>query len=119
MKGTPGVDQRSGIPGKSCTAGCALGCLGITPTINQAIRIFEQGGGTLLVCPVYGNSKYGSVPRGSYTLTFVPPKPLASTVAAAASSAAAKVEADVKASVGGLPVWMWLAAAGGLYFATK
>jgi hypothetical protein len=130
VKGTPGVNQSNGIPGKDCTAGCALGCMGLMPTIQHAILIFQQGGGSFNVCPVYGNSKYGSVPRAPYTLTYTPPPPpaavasaavgaAASSVAAAASSAAATVTAEAKKSVGGFPVWMWLAAAGGLYFATR
>jgi hypothetical protein len=118
MQGTPGVNSK-GIPGKDCTAGCALGCLGLTPTIQHAILIFQQGGGSMSVCPVYGNSKYGSVPRSPYTLTYKAPPPVAAQVAAAASTAEATVVADAKVSVGGFPVWMWLAGAAGVYFATR
>jgi hypothetical protein len=57
----------------SCTAGCCVGCDVFTPTINQAINIFQQvSGGTLTVCPVYGNTKYGANSRASYTLTYSP-----------------------------------------------
>lgn len=76
-----------GLPcNKSCTAGCCVGCDVLTPTINQAIAIFQAGGGTLSVCPVYGSS-YGGSDRASYTLTYAPPAPTAtSTVTNAISS---------------------------------
>lgn len=77
-----------GLPcNKSCTAGCCVGCDVLTPTINQAIAIFQAGSGTLTVCPVYG-SGYGGADRASYTLSYTPPAPTAtSTVTNAISSA--------------------------------
>jgi hypothetical protein len=65
QQSAPGLSCNS-----SCTAGCCVGCDVFTPTINQAINIFQQNGGTLTVCPVYGNTKYGANSRPSYTLTY-------------------------------------------------
>jgi hypothetical protein len=67
QQSAPGLACNSG-----CTAGCCVGCDVFTPTINQAINIMQQMGGTLTVCPVYGNTKYGAVSRPAYTLTYAP-----------------------------------------------
>jgi hypothetical protein len=100
---------------KSCTAGCCVGCDVLTPTINQAIAIFEAGGGTLNVCPVYG-SGYGGQSRASYSLTYTAPT-VAQTAASAtqaASTAVSSTEAalGVPSTVAGIPTW--LLAVGGL-----
>ena len=57
---------------KSCTAGCCVGCLDLTPAITAAIGVFQAGGGTITVPQVYGD-KYGLKTRSSYTLTYTPP----------------------------------------------
>jgi hypothetical protein len=99
---------------KSCTAGCCVGCDVFTPTINQAIAIFNAGGGTLNVCEVYG-SGYGATTRPSYTLTYTSPTAAATaaggTASAAGSAAAAVAPASVVSgfmseTIAGVPVWM-------------
>lgn len=90
-----------GLPcNKSCTAGCCVGCDVLTPTINQAIQIFQNGGGTLAVCPVYG-SKYGTNSRASYTLTYAPPalSPAASELSAAGAALTSG------GAIAGIPLW--------------
>jgi hypothetical protein len=109
QQSSPGLSCNS-----KCTAGCCVGCDVFTPTINQAIAIFEAGGGTLNVCEVYG-SGYGATTRASYTLTYTPPTAMAAgTTAAAAGTAAAAAAATPAATVSGfmsetiagVPVWM-------------
>lgn len=57
---------------KSCTAGCCVGCQDLQDTIDQAIAVFQNGGGTVTACTVAGD-KYGLTARPSYTLTYAPP----------------------------------------------
>jgi hypothetical protein len=99
-----------------CTAGCCVGCDVFTPTINQAIAIFNAGGGTLNVCEVYG-SGYGATTRASYALIYTPPAATAAASAAgttatpgAPATAAAASTGLLDESIFGIPVWM--AAAG-------
>ncbi len=96
----------------SCTAGCCVGCDVVTPTINQAIAIFQAGGGTLQVCEVYG-SGYGATTRPSYSLTYTPPAAAAAATAAgttatpgAPASAAAASTGFLSETIAGVPVWM-------------
>lgn len=114
------VCNQQSSPGLSCnakcTAGCCVGCDVFTPTINQAIAIFQAGGGTLQVCEVYG-SGYGATTRQSYSLTYAPAGSAAAggTAATAAAiaaggTAAAPVAGILGETIFGVPVWM--AAAG-------
>jgi hypothetical protein len=61
---------------KACTAGCCAGCVDLTPSISDAIAVFQQGGGTVNVRKVFG-SKYGGSERAAYTLTYKPNPPTA------------------------------------------
>jgi hypothetical protein len=107
QQSSPGLKCDSG-----CTAGCCVGCDVLTPTINQAIALFNAGSGTLNVCEVYG-SGYGAVTRPSYTLTYTPP---AATAAAAAAGSSAipgapatgtsAVTGILDETIAGIPVWM-------------
>lgn len=69
----------------SCTAGCCVGCLDLTPSIANCIAVFQAGGGTAQILAVYGSS-YGGVARGAYSLTYTPPPQAAATVASAGSN---------------------------------
>jgi hypothetical protein len=107
QQSSPGLKCNS-----SCTAGCCVGCDVFTPTINQAIAIFQAGGGTLNVCEVYG-SGYGATTRQSYTLTYTPPAATAAATAAgtvatpgAPATAAAAATGFLDETIAGVPVWM-------------
>lgn len=59
--------------GKSCTAGCCIGCNVIDPTLANCIWLFSQPkGGKVTACTVVGN-KYGLRSRAGYVLTYKPP----------------------------------------------
>jgi hypothetical protein len=93
----------------SCTAGCCVGCDVFTPTINQAIAIFQAGGGSLQVCEVYG-SGYGATTRQGYTLTYTPPAATAAATAGASLTPGAAVAPAASGllseTIAGIPVWM-------------
>jgi hypothetical protein len=119
MVGVPGAPN--GKCGKSCTAGCCVGCLDLTPSILQAIAVFQNPtGGTINVCTVYG-SGYGLSQRGSYNLTYRPPPPAATAIANTVTNAVSSVGASVDSAlglsptstVGGIPTWLLLAAGAG------
>lgn len=98
-KGTPGGHKCD----KACTAGCCVGCQDLYPTILQAVQVFNSPtGGTVTACNVAGSS-YGAVNRGSYSLTYTPP---------AVDSVAGVADALTSSSVGGIPLWVLLAAGG-------
>ena len=107
------VCNQQSAPGLSCnskcTAGCCVGCDVFTPTINQAIAIFQAGAGTLNVCEVYG-SGYGATTRSSYALTYAPAGSAAAggTVAIAAGGTAAAPASTgiLDETIFGVPVWM-------------
>jgi hypothetical protein len=100
---------------KSCTAGCCVGCDVLTPTILQAIQIFQKGGGTLTVCKVYG-SKYGGQTRESYSLTYTAP---AASAVAGASASGVTSALGLPSTVLGLPTWMLLLGGVGLVVAVR
>jgi hypothetical protein len=87
---TPGVTTpcSPGHPcGKSCTAGCCVGCNDFWPSILDAIAVFSNpNGGTVNVCTVYG-SKYGASQRGGYSLTYKPPASAVSSIESALTGA--------------------------------
>jgi len=57
--------------GKSCTAGCCVGCMDVYPAIQAAVAVFQAGGGTMQVPTVF-SSKYGVKQRAGYSLTYSP-----------------------------------------------
>lgn len=85
--------------GKSCTAGCCVGCQDIYPTILQAIAVFNSStGGTITACNV-ASSKYGATGRTAYSLTYTPP----------ALGSVAGLGSLTSGSVAGIPLWLLLA----------
>ncbi len=98
---------------KTCTASCCVGCQELTPTISQAIAVFNAGGGTIVACGTFSNN-YGYVGRGSYSLTYTAP-----TLASSASGDAAAVSSALSGEVGGVPLWMLLAGGAALLFAMR
>ena len=82
---------------KSCTAGCCVGCVDLTPSINDAIAVFQQGGGSVNVRQIFG-SKYGGASRGAYTLTYKPNPP---TVSSSVDSLSQELAAVTGGSSGG------------------
>ena len=111
----PGPNFCTGMIGghacnSSCTATCCVGCQDLTPTIAAALQVFQNGGGTMTACTVYG-SKYGANKRQGYQLTYTPPI-TASTAAGVASSVASAANTVSSAAVAaGLPSWAPLAGA--------
>jgi hypothetical protein len=75
---------KNGNCGKTCTAGCCVGCNVIVPVIQRAITVFRNGGGSVHVCEIPGN-KYGFVDQPGYDLTYTSP-PIADTVEEAISN---------------------------------
>ena len=115
MVGVPGAPN--GKCGKSCTAGCCVGCLDITPSILQAVAAFSNpAGGTINVCTVYGSS-YGLTQRSQYSLTYTPP-PAAAVVSNSVTAAGTAVDSALGLSststVGGIPTWLLIVAGAGL-----
>lgn len=62
---------------KQCTALCCVGCNPIGASIQNAIYVFQTGGGKARMQKVFGTPKYGSHDRETYYLTYTPP-PLSS-----------------------------------------
>lgn len=89
---------------KDCTATCCVGCQDLAPTIAAALQVFQNGGGTITACTVYG-SKYGANQRNGYTLTYTPPTITASATASGVESSISSV-----ATAAGLPSWAPMAA---------
>jgi hypothetical protein len=120
MVGVPGAPN--GKCGKTCTAGCCVGCLDLTPSILQAIAVFQNpAGGTISVCTVYG-SGYGLSQRSSYNLAYTPP-PVSAVVSGTLASAGSAVDSALGLSststVAGIPTWLLLVggAAALMYYA--
>lgn len=73
------IGNKKGCDGsKTCTAGCCVGCNVVQPSLTRALKVFQDGGGSVHVCEIVGN-KYGATPRPGYDLTYVAP-PIANTV---------------------------------------
>lgn len=116
--GTPGSPAPCG---KSCTAGCCVGCADLYPTILQAIQVFQNPkGGTVKVCNVAGSS-YGATGRAGYSLTYTPPAPTSVAGAAnAVSSGLSSVASSLGLGSSSSSSWVLLALLGvGVYLVTR
>ena len=108
--------------GKSCTAGCCVGCQDLYPTILQAIQVFNSAtGGTIQVCNV-SSSSYGVASRSGYSLTYTPPAAgsVAGLANALTGSGAGLTGVLSSAPIAGIPLWVLLLGGGAaVYAATR